>query len=312
MKHIKLLPLIAILCFVSGCNNAAKEPVFGTEGDLVTFSEFNNRIQRAQRECVLFGEQSLGDRVLKTTQISTYTRAHNSGSKEKANFSSKNTQVVEEQYDYDTHVIQENINITEESKNKSLDQNGNTKSSQKAENFYQFSPIDGEEYLIKIDNLYKTYYEVSLLGINELETKDDVFDSKMRYGTINEAYSQFMQYYPGTEDTKYYTCHVNNTIYTYIYQRAYKMDLVENDIKQGTTIYYFNRKAQIDFSEGNESIKYSDSVKTETTYTMNVGTFVVDDVVTVTTKYSYECSIVKSDVDLKQINLSKYTLSNII
>ena len=302
MKNLKLLPLIALLGLVSACSNDAKEPVFGTEGDVVVYSIFNGRLQAAKKECELFKEDILKDRTLKTTYIFSRTATVKSGTKEKVNYSSKSTVVREEQYDFDTNVVKETSNSTEVEKVKSLEENIQQNNSGKTEFYYQFNPVEGLEYLVRVNALYKTYYREAETTESTVEEKHQIMDSRMKNTTIASAYDCFLSHYPSSDNTRNHLFYANNTIFTITYHEEARQN---NSDSNGTVTT--DRKVQIDFAEGKEAVRFTETIKTNLTYTKNTNNYVTGDVVNITEKTCYDYSIVKEEVSLNQLNLQKYS-----
>ena len=302
MKNIKLLPLIALLGFVSGCSNAAKEPAFGTQGDVVSYSNFNPRFLNARRENEFFKNGILGDRTLKTTYIYTRNATVKGNNKDKGSYSSKATSVKEEQYDFASNVIKETVNTTEEVKSKTLEGKIQHNDSAKSEKYYQFGPVEGLEYLVEVNALYKTYYRIAETTESTVEEKHAMLDQRMRSTTINDAYNCFYSYYPSSDSTRNYLFYINNTIYTMTYHEETRQNSAE---VSGTVTT--DRKVQIDFAEGKEAVRFTETVKTELLYNISTGNYTAGDVLTTSEKTSYEYTIIQEDVQIDQLNLSKYS-----
>lgn len=307
MKKISFIPFIGLVALLSSCSlfGGGKAPKFSKEGDEVKYEKFVELYVKAQEESEFSDTKSkLGDRTLKGTYYYSTSTSVKRGKKEISKGSSTTNKKEEMQFDYSNLVAKITSEEKETSKSTSPEGSESETDNTKTEKYYQFDKIDGTQYLVSANAKTQVYSKYTAAG----EEKDKTFDyvAREELSSPMSYFTQYLQQYMRVEDFEKDTLwYVNDNLFTYVYNKEDKN--TEDKYKLETNI---KLKAQLDLTDGKQAVRLSYEVKAVMTLTDDYGEYKDGDVATSEQKVYADYSISSKDVNVKEVNLDDYSLSN--
>ena len=336
MKNFKIIPLLAIVPFLAGCNvskagGSVKSPNFAKLGEEVEFEDFSKEIE----EPGLMGVwENLNNNHVPSSVIKMKVNTLDEFklvSKKKTVESEKTTGVGDLLLKADMN----NLRVASKLTSKYVVESKNELGSQNVEQIFnmdenfQFSNLTmGEEEInswVAIDNTNKIYYPLedatNYVANQKRElAESEVIDLLNQYQVYPADFFNLITSYGNSsvEGKKEYKFYKNNKIYTITREAEYSIAVNSADgTVNNITNVKVETKAQLDATDGDSfKVKFYEVETQEVEFLKNfvdtdndVARF-LGDKGTGKSVYAMEIDIKAQDVNLKEVDLSKYHMTN--
>ena len=329
MKNLKIIPLLAIIPFVAGCNtNASKDVKFAQLGKEVEFEDFAEELQDPDFLGV-WGNISNNRLPSAVITIDGYSsEVGKEVSKKKTVAKNKSVSEGKAVFKYDSENLR--TSLVSNSKYSSEIVDHGTTNTMTSESKYDYAlqiskvEVEGEEKecfvgVNKLDKMYNVYAEVGNMDYNGMRdfVENDIEGIYNDYDVFPNIFVQILDNYLNypVELKEKYTFYKGNKTYTIHYTDEYYSDSVDGS--DGSlyylTKYVVDEKYQIQIT-GQDSYKYVSSIKEENsteylkTYVDGDYTKYLGDKYEETLVYNTVVDVKTQKVTLKEVNLSKYRM----
>ena len=304
MNKIKFIPVLTLTALLAGCNLfGGKAPKFADSGEEVEYSYFYDK----SRDEIFNGEiydteVKFTDRVVKYSSYemnkSVTTRDRKEISKTEMAINRKG----ETQYDVDNAVAK----LTSEGKSvyKANADEGNASYNitEKTEGFYQFEKESGTRFLVYANTKTKEYTRNE--QVSSSRKQDQIFDDLIRndlYGLVN----QFNMYVPGSSsEAKDYLFYIkDDSLFTLTVTKEDTTKASEYNLVTKTKL-----KVQLNTTDSKQSLKVSNEVQRDYTYTKDYLSNRKGDVRTENVINYFDYTFTGKNVNLSNVNVDDYFL----